>query len=850
MKRSWLLGASVFALGIGGVLPVASAQESDGEDEVARQDVVTVTATRREGTVQDVPINIAAVGAAQLEEQGISELSDLISFVPGINVVDRGARQGNPIIVRGINADPIGPGDGNNDGGGTVATYLGEVPLFIDLKLNDMERVEVLLGPQGTLYGAGTLAGAIRYIPVKPQFDGDMIEARTDIYQYSEADSFSHDTGFTFNKAFGDSFAIRGSVDYLDDSGFVDQNFLLREVGVSNPDPDFSDPADVAANLRSQEDADFEKATSGRIAARWMPTSWLDGTLTYYFQDTEVGGRRISTARSVYPGAGPEIFSAGEFENGMRVPEPNDITNELIALEVIADLGFAELTSATGFSKFQDDGQRDQNNLLVSLEYSYELFPAFGSFTHEVGETETFTQEIRLVSTTEGPFNWIIGGFYSQSDSASTSSEFTPNYDTFAQATFCTPQEVADNECFLIDHPDDLEYFSQDRTELTESAIFGEIGYDITDKWTVTIGGRYYDYELKDFSAVDFPLFPLDDQGTIFFPPSFDSVKSAPTSLAQAEDGFLYKFNTAYEFTPDLLGYFTISEGYRIGNNNGLGPCPDFDPNATQGACALAPGQQYGPNPGDIAQFDEREYGPDQTTNYEIGAKTAWLGGDLILNGALFYVEWTDPQVSSATVNANIPITVNASGAESTGVELQGSWRVSDQFSLRGTYSYAKTELTEDVPFLIRTITPPGFGTGFEDGEAGDRLPGSPESQFSVFGKYEVPLENGNSLFFDASYAWQDDVLTRTGGRGSSVSIPSYGVANAKATYDADDWSVSLYVNNVFDEYIETGIISTPLSNQVVSDINGDPVTVRSHYATLGAPRTIGIRAKIRFGNY
>lgn len=431
MKRTWFLGASVFALSLG-AMPAANAQDSDTEDDVARQDVITVTATRREGTVQDVPINIAAVGAAQIEEQGITELSDLLSFVPGINIVDRGARQGNPIIVRGINADPIGSGDGNNDGGGTVATYLGEVPLFVDLKLNDMERVEVLLGPQGTLYGAGTLAGAIRYIPVKPQFGEDTLDARADVYQYSEADSFSYDTGITFNKSFGDTFAIRGSIDYLDDSGFVDQPFLLREIGVSNPDPDFSDPAAVSANLRSEEDVDTEEAVSGRIAARWAPTNWLDGTLTYYFQDVDVGGRRISSKRAVYPGAGPEIFSAGAFENGKRVPEPNTINNELLALEVVADLGFAELTSATGFSKYEDDGQRDQNDLLVSLEYSYELFPAFGSYTHEVGETETFTQEIRLVSTTDSRFNWIVGGFYSSSDDAAFSAEYTPNYDTYA----------------------------------------------------------------------------------------------------------------------------------------------------------------------------------------------------------------------------------------------------------------------------------------------------------------------------------------------------------------------------------------------------------------------------------
>ncbi|WP_084421331.1 TonB-dependent receptor [Henriciella litoralis] len=854
-KTNWLLGTSIAALTLGAfIAPAAQAQDATdeqtqdapSEDAVARQDVVTVTATRRAGTVQDVPINIAAVGAAQIEEQGISELSDLLSFVPGINVVDRGARQGNPIIVRGINADPIGSGDGDNSGGGTVATYLGEVPLFIDLKLNDMERVEVLLGPQGTLYGAGTLAGAIRYIPVKPKFEEGTIEFRSDIYQYSEAGSLSYDTGLTVNAPIGDKFAIRASLDILDDTGFVDQPFLLREVGVSNPDPDFTDPTAVALNLRGAKDIDTEEAVSGRVAARWEPTNWLDGTLTYYFQNVDVGGRRISSKRSVYPGAGPEIFRAGDFDNAKRVPEPNTVKNELLALEVIADLGFAELTSATGLSKFQDDGQRDQNDLLVSLEYSYELFPAFGSYTKEVDETETFTQELRLVSTTDSRLNWIIGGFYSESDTAGFSKEITPNYDTYIRPVFCSPQELATDSCFLVERADDLEYFSTGRTELVETAIFGELGYDITDKWSVTVGARYYDYELKDFSTVDFPL--VDSTFTV--PVSLDDIKNAPTTVTQAEDGTLFKFNTSYDFTSDLMAYFTVSEGYRIGNTNGLGDCKPYTPGAQQGACALAPGQQYGPNPGDVAQFDERDYFPDKTTNYEIGAKTAWLGGDLILNGAIFYVEWTDPQVASATVNANIPITVNASGAESKGVELQGSWRVTDQFSLRGSYSYAKTELTEDVPFLIRTITPPGFGTAFEDGKAGDRLPGSPESQFSIFGQYVQPLQNGNELIFNASYAWQGDILTRTGGRGSSVTIPSYGLANAKATYEAENWSVSLYVNNLFDEYVETGFVSTPLSNQIVSDINGDPVTVRSHYATLGPPRTIGVRARIKFGEY
>ena len=817
---------------------VVSAQETTTEaDEPTRLDTITITATRRAGDVQDVPINVAALGGAQIEEQGLAELADVISYVPGMNIIDRGPRQGNPIIVRGLNADPIGTGDGNNDGGGTVSTYLGEVPLFIDLKLNDMERVEVLLGPQGTLYGAGTLAGAIRYIPTKPQIGLSTFEIRTDLYKYSEADTTSTDYGFTVNLPLTETLAFRASADFLDDSGFVDQPFLVRELGVSNPDPDFSDPDDIAANLFSQNDIDSEKSVSGRAALRWVPNSWLDSTLTYYYQKVDVGGRRISTERSVYPDAGPEIFSAGPFENGKRVPEPNEITNDLIALEVTADLGFAELTSASGYSTFEDDGNRDQNDLLVSLEYSYELFPAFGSFTHEVGEINTFTQEVRLVSTTDSRFNWIVGAFYSEQDEASSSSEFTPNYDTYAI------NELGFD--FLVDRPDDLEYFQQTRKNLVESAFFGELGFDITDKWTVTVGGRLYDYELKEFSAVDFPLFDLG-----FVPSSLSEIQDAPfdPDLGQSDDGTLFKFNTSYQVTDDALVYLTISEGYRIGNSNGLGACPDFDPDATQGSCALAPGQQFGPNPDDVAQFDERQYGPDQTTNYELGAKTTWLDGALILNGALFFVEWTDPQVSSATVNANIPITINASGAESTGVELQGEWQATDNFNIRGSYSYAKSELTEDVPFLVRTITPPGFGTAFEDGKSGDRLPGSPESQFSVFGKYDIPLSGDFDMSVNAGYAWQSDVLSRTGSRGSSVDLPSFGVANAALNFLGEDWTATLYVNNLFDEYIETAILSTPLNSQVVSDVNGDPVTVRSHAAALGAPRTIGFRLRYKFG--
>lgn len=490
--------------------------------------------------------------------------------------------------------------------------------------------------------------------------------------------------------------------------------------------------------------------------------------------------------------------------------EPNEITNQLLALELTADLGFAELTSATGYSRFDDNGQRDQTDLLISLEYSYELFPTFTSFTHEKGRENTFNQEVRLVSTTDSWFNWIVGAFYNNSDVTSYSQEYTPGYADYVG----------------FDRPDDLEYYSQFYSKLEEAALFGEVGFDITDRWTVTVGGRYYEYDLESFSDVDFPLFDAfpDYLQPVGISDMEDSLKAdfaagSPNGTErtnQSDDGTLFKFNTSYQVTDDVLGYFTVSEGYRIGNSNGIGVCPDYDPTDNQqGACALLPGQQFGPGASDFSTRDESQFGPDTTTNYELGFKSTLMDGRVTLNGAVYYIEWTDPQLSSATINASIPITVNAEGAESKGFEVNGAWAVSENLSVRGSYSHSGASLTADAPGLVGTISPPGFSTVLLDGRDGDRLPGSPEDQFAVFGTYVMPMENGAELAFNAGYTWQGDVLSRTGGLGDGLTLDSFGLANVSAVYDTGEWQAIFFVNNLFDEFYETGVVGTNLYNQV-----------------------------------
>ncbi len=800
-------------------LGVAAATASIAMPVHAQIEEITVTATRRAESVMDIPVNISAIGGSQIEQQGFGDLSEMASYVPGLNVVDQGGRDGNRIVVRGLNAEPIVNSFGQENGGGTVATYVGEIPLYVDLRLNDLERVEVLLGPQGTLYGAGTMGGAIRYIPKKPDFDAMFFEARADTYTYSEGDGVSSDIGFTINLPISDQFAIRASIDRYDDKGFIDYPFVVQQPGVSEPDPDFADSAERAANFRPAEDANTEEALSGRFAARWTPTDSIDATLTYYFQNTEHGGRNVSGQRGTIP--------AGEYDSPFRVLEPNDRDSDLLALEVIADLGFAELTSATGIGGVEEAGQRDQTDLLITLEYSYELFPTFTAFTFEDEETETFNQELRLVSTGDGPWNWIVGAFYNKNEYDALSSEFTPGYGAFVGPSF--RQDL-----------DDLEYFEADRTELTEKALYGEIGYDVTDQFSLTFGIRVYDYEFDEANQTEFPYFTTPEDFQPY--PLSDIGNQLPLTPNQAFDGDLYKLNASYTFDNGNLVYFTFSQGYRVGASNGGEPCPDVFVPGSQSLCLLAPGQQFGPNPDDIAEINEREYFPDEVDNFEIGAKTTWLDGDLILNGSVFYIDWKDPQVATASVNAGTAITVNAGAAETKGFDVAATWRVNDAFDLRGSFSYTDAELTEGVPSLIRTISTPGFATAFEDGQAGDRLPGSPETQFSIFGSYTHELSGGNMIVVDGGYAWQDDVLSLAGARGNSLTLDSYGRASLSVGYVTESWSVTGYVDNLFDDYTESSVFNTPLYNQTVEGAN-----VRYYRTNVLAPRSIGVRLKYTY---
>lgn len=753
---------------------------------------VIVTATRRSSSLQEIPMSITALSGATIERDRLTNLNDVARVVPGMTVVDQGPRSAQTLTVRGLNVGSVTATDQSNDGGNTVGTYVGEIPLYIDLKLNDMDRVEVLMGPQGTLFGAGTMGGAVRYIPNRPETDARSYQLRGDGYDLAHSGDLGYEGGGTVNiPLIADRLAFRASLDYADDPGFIDYNYLVRQAGVSNPQPDFSNPSDVNANLRQKKDVNTVETWSGRAALRYTDDIF-DGTLSYYSQDQDIGGRQINHQAA---------FGTGEYESAHRFEEPNKLDNELYALELVADLGFADLTSATGYSEYSEHGQRDQTDLLLTFGYGYELFPSFAAYTREDGNQDTFTQELRLVSNDEGPFTWIAGAFYRDFQADSLSREFTPGYDQFAVDNFGGVQL----------RPDSLEYYEKrDETE-KETALFGELGYRITEAWQVTVGGRWFKYENDVSTGVGTPLFD-----TVFDGESPDSILLDSESSDVDDNDSIYKFSTSYDVAEDVMSYLTISEGYRLGGLNSVPACPDpLPPN--QNICALP---------------DEISFKPDTSTNYEIGVHSQF-GDNLLFNGAVYFIDWDDVQLETTTQIGGIQILSNGGAAESTGFELSSQYYILPNLSISGAYAYTNAQLTQDAPNLFDE----GVGA-----YSGDRLPGTPEHQIYLATHYEMPLRDGANVEFDWSMSAQSDVITKVGERDFGESMAGFALHNVSSSWVNDAWRVTLYADNVFDKYAQTGV-------RADTSFIGESglFTMRRYYENMARPRQVGLRFVYNF---
>jgi outer membrane receptor protein involved in Fe transport len=793
--RNTLLGATIL-MGVGATPAFAQDAPADAEEG----NNIVVTATRRAVSIQDVPINISAVGQEQLSRQRIDDVRDIADFTPGMTISDTGPGSTGTIVLRGLNASDSSTTGASYDS--ALGVYLGEVPLYYDFKLLDIARVETLLGPQGTLYGLGTLAGAIRNIPNRPNTDDVQGEVHGRLYGKNHGSQPGYEMDGVINiPIVKDHIAFRSATGYFYDPGFINYPLLLQTPGVSLPQP--SGPVSVsnagyAANLKSRKDLNFEKTFTTRNQLLFQLNPDFKVNFTYAFQQTKTDGGQSNS---------DGVLGTGKYESAARYIEPVKRRAHLGSMEINANIAdIADLVATTAYTDVKNDTQGDNTDLLLDLDYGYEAFPAFSSWNESHDRRKQFNQEVRLVSRHGGPFSWVLGGFYNRQKRLREYTEHVPNHPWVAFGTLPNPGEV--------------EYASFTKSKVTEKAVFGEGTFKVTPEWQVTSGARYFGYTSDVAGRSVLPL--LGDPLSPYDLPSAggESKKS----------GWVWKFNTSYNFTPEIMVYGTYSKGYRIGGPNTVAPCVlPLDP-TQQNVCAL-------PN--------EIQFGPDTTKNAEIGIRTQFFDRKLTFNFNVFQIKWDGIQVASATLNGIVGITVNGGKAKSEGFETSFQLRPIHELSIQGTYSYTNAKLTEDVPGIIAVNDPAGTYPSNPiqlTALSGDRLPGSAKNSGSLGVTYTKPFMDGN-IIADWTATYRGSVVTRLGWeRAYGDKLPGYVLHRASLGYETERYSFILFANNIFDKYAVNSV-----SNDRSRVGTNDGVVLRYYTKSVINPRTFGIETRFKF---
>lgn len=794
----------------------AQGQAAATSDTNGTANEIVVTGSRRRTTLQDAPINISAISAETLAKERISDIRGLAAFTPGLTVVDSGPGSAGNIILRGINSGDTSDSGANSNN--AVGVYLGEVPLYLDFKFIDIQRVEVLEGPQGTLYGLGTLAGAVRYIPNRPDTERFSVDVHGRGYAESHSDDFGGDGDVTVNVPIvKDHIAFRTATGYYDEAGFIDYDHILRNPGTSDPQPargttlgenGFGTPAEVGANFRAKKDLNYEHTftTRNQLLLEYNPN--IKAYLTYAHQQTKTGGRQANA---------DGVLDTSRYEAPFRYAEPDDRKADLYSAEIYVNMfDIAQLVSATAYTKQKITSNEDNTDLLLDLNYGYEAFPDFSSYAINHSRTKQFNQELRLVSTHGGPINWVIGGFYNRQKTESDRHEYTPGFAEFAG----------------IDRPDNLEYESSSHSQLTEKAVYGEGTLHITKAWQVTGGIRYYKYNLSTVGGQALPLIGvgIDDY------PSTTILPSRFTPGHAAADGVVWKANTSYKFSDNLLAYATYSTGYRVGGANRVVACTAEDL-----VRAAAGGQVL------CALPNELFYNPDKTRNAEIGVRAALFDKRLQFTLDGFRTNWTGIQVPSQTTYGAIGIIKNAGTARSQGVEFTGTAKITPRLVVQATYAYTDAHLTSVAPSLVVVQDPQEQ----IDGEPGDRLPGSTKNSGSAQATYTYPLGDDRAIEANWTSTYTGSIYSRVGLRGFGTRIPGYVTHRASLTYRTKTFDISLFADNIFDKYAVTSIGNDQSSLNRIRDafgtVAGQGVVERFYSQSVLTPRRVGIDFNIHY---
>ncbi|MGI9296173.1 MAG: TonB-dependent receptor [Pseudomonadales bacterium] len=774
-------GAMMLAAGV-------SAQQQPMLEEV------TVTATRRAQSVQDIPYNITAVTGDTIENSGVGDLNDLVRLIPGLVTADLGADAGgnNSLIMRGLNAN--NPGTNNilpNVVEPAVSTYLNDTPVFLNLKLIDIERVEVLRGPQGTLYGSGSVGGTVRFIFNKPDTQEASARITAGVGGASHSEDTNYAVDFVGNLPISDNLAVRVAGGYEQIGGVTDADNLSVLDSDGNVVPAGGDAIAGGHTTTSEEDTDESEVQFLRASLLWDVTDSVDALLSVLHQRNEADS---DTYLRITDGDN----SGDEWENGRRFLTPSEFEANIISLEVEADIGFATFTSSTSYTETEVFATNDISNLYEAIDEGSGGAAYFGSprlafLTEADSEFEAITQEFRLVSNGDGAWDWVVGVYYNDNESNLELHDVDHSYEAWLAA-------VPDGGGTLLDvlnsfsdrTPPFTGAFYQDRTlEFEDKAVFGELTYRFTDQLQVTAGIRAFKQEFESAQVVALPYcgsFCADD-GNL-------NGATAESNRAKFDDQ-IFKINASYDINDATMVYVTWAEGFRHGGANSF-PTTGFA--------------------GVDTSFITFE--PDEATNYELGLKGT-LGESMQYTLAFYQIDWEKIQLDVFAGALGIPGVVNGDEAQSRGVEFELNAQVTEYLSFNFGFGYTDAEITKDAGLL-------NF-TDFVVAEDGDPLPGVPDMQASINVDYLQPLGDSGELRYNVNGSYRSSADTNFNESfGNFTELDAFDKWNASITWSRDKISATAFVNNITDEAGLTGVQ------------NGR--AAYSHIGFIGRPRTWGLR--------
>lgn len=638
--KALLAGTAVLA-----VASPAAAQEAASEDPGE----IVVTATRQSETISKVPLSIAAYSQEKLDQQGVRRVDDVARLTPGVTFSrgdQRNAGAAN-ISIRGISSAA---------GSATTGIYIDDTPIQIRNvgfsaftpfpAVFDLQRVEVLRGPQGTLFGAGSEGGTVRFITPSPDFDELKFYARSEL-----ATTKSGEASFEAGAAISvplvkDKLAARVSGYYRRDGGYIDR-------------------VDYTSGNVLDKNSNWQDTKVASASLAWKATDAVTVTPSVYFQET--WNNDAGTYWEVLSDAGK-----GQFNNGNAVANWNRDRFVLPALKIEAELGDVSLISNTSYFYRDQKAQNDYTVFEAALWTGNPFYPA-GMYApaFQYNKQSNFTQELRLQSNNpDSPLRWVIGGFYAHN--RQTARQFVQ--DTFLPDLFESVTGVPFVAVFGQGLVDDKYTFVLDKAASTDEQIagFGQVDYNLTEQFKLTAGLRVA--HTKFSTSAQFV-------GPVVGPDVDDTGKQSETPVTP-------KFGLSWQANEDNLVYATASKGFRIGGYNPAVGLP----------CGVSSSPVAGTALGNLGLSDRpQQFGSDSVWSYEIGSKNKLFGRALTLESSAFLIDWSNIQQQVQLNACGFNFTQNLGKARSKGFDVQFQLKAAAGLTLGGSIGYTKAEFTQTV---------------------------------------------------------------------------------------------------------------------------------------------------------